>query len=79
MRQIELLRFTVAALDRLEIPYAIVGSMASSAWGEPRMTRDIDIVIRLSADQVADLCNVSQFAAKLGVLDVWQRVLDREQ
>ena len=33
----------------LSIPYAVVGSYASTAWGEPRMTRDIDIVIQLTA------------------------------
>ena len=56
MRQIELLRFTVDALERLEICYAIVGSYASSVWGEPRMTRDIDIVIQLAASQIDSLC-----------------------
>jgi hypothetical protein len=56
VRQIELLQFTIDALDRLGIAYAVVGSYASGAWGEPRMTRDIDFVIRLAADQVDSLC-----------------------
>ncbi|MEX0614059.1 MAG: hypothetical protein WD738_17550 [Pirellulales bacterium] len=56
MRQIELLRFTIEVLERLGIPYAVVGSYASSAWGEPRMTRDIDIVIQLAANQIDPLC-----------------------
>jgi hypothetical protein len=56
VKQIELLRFAIEALERLDIPYAVVGSYASSAWGEPRMTRDIDVVIQLSAEQVAPLC-----------------------
>ncbi|HEX5471391.1 MAG TPA: hypothetical protein VFW73_05870 [Lacipirellulaceae bacterium] len=58
MRQIELLAFTIAGLNRLALDYAIVGSYASSAWGEPRMTRDIDIVIRLRPDQVHSLCSL---------------------
>ncbi len=58
MRQIELLRLVLDALERLEIPYAVVGSYASGAWGEPRMTRDIDIVIRLLPAQVDLLCAV---------------------
>ena len=35
VRQIELVRFATDALERLSIPYAVVGSFASSAWGEP--------------------------------------------
>jgi hypothetical protein len=58
VRQIDLLGFTVAGLERLGIDYAIVGSYASSAWGEPRMTRDIDIVIRLHPDQIDSLCSM---------------------
>lgn len=56
MRQIELLRYVLNALERLEISYAVVGSFASGAWGEPRMTRDIDIVVRLTPSQVETLC-----------------------
>jgi len=57
VRQIELLQYVIAALDRLGISYAIVGSFGSGAWGEPRMTRDIDIVIRVSPADVARLCD----------------------
>ena len=51
MRQIEFLALAINALERLEIRYAVVGSYASTAWGEPRMTLDIDIVIEMAADQ----------------------------
>ena len=34
-------------LDTLGIDYAIGGSFASSAWGNPRQTRDLDVVIVL--------------------------------
>lgn len=42
-------------LDRLELPYAIGGSVASSAHGVPRSTMDVDVVVDLSADQVEEL------------------------
>jgi len=58
VRQIELLRFVVEVLDRLGIRYAVVGLYASGAWGEPRMTRDIDIVIDLPMLQADSLCGV---------------------
>lgn len=35
------------ALDELKIPYIITGGMAVSAWGRPRTTLNIDIMIEL--------------------------------
>lgn len=40
-----LLGRVVGLLDEASIPYMVVGSLASSFHGEPRQTRDIDIVI----------------------------------
>jgi hypothetical protein len=57
VKQIEFLRFVIDVLERLDISYAVVGSYASSAWGEPRMTRDIDVIVELSGNQVAALCD----------------------
>jgi len=54
----DLLLLTVESLERLQIPYAIVGSFASGAWGEPRMTRDIDVVLRLDARVIEDFCDI---------------------
>jgi hypothetical protein len=56
LEQAELLAYAVRALDEQRIPYLIVGSMASMAYGEPRLTRDIDIVVDLRSNQVEDLC-----------------------
>lgn len=56
MTQTELLRFAMTLLERLNIPYAIVGSFATAVWGDPRMTRDIDIVVQLAGDKVQELC-----------------------
>ena len=41
----ELLALVIAHLDRAEIPYMLTGSLASSYHGEPRATRDLDVVI----------------------------------
>jgi hypothetical protein len=41
----------LAALDRLEIPYFIGGSVASGSYGLPCQTNDIDIVADFSRDQ----------------------------
>jgi hypothetical protein len=40
-----LLAATIAQLERAGVPYMITGSVASSYHGEPRATRDVDIVI----------------------------------
>lgn len=40
------------------IPYMVTGSIALSLYARPRMTRDIDIVILLSADDVEPLVTV---------------------
>lgn len=37
-------------LDRHGIPYSLVGSVASSIYGEPRATNDVDLVVHLRAD-----------------------------
>lgn len=57
MEQIELLRYALTALEALDIEHMLVGSMASMAYGEPRMTRDIDIVLNLAPEQVDSLCD----------------------
>jgi hypothetical protein len=44
-----------AALERLAIPYAVVGSVASSARGSYRATEDIDVLARISPLQAGHL------------------------
>ena len=56
MTQTELLRFALNLLERLDIPYAIVGSFATAVWGDARMTRDIDIVVQLAGEMTDRLC-----------------------
>lgn len=47
-----LLQLVVEKLTESNIVYMVSGSLASSLHGEPRMTRDIDIVVDGSADQL---------------------------
>ena len=57
MEQADLLRAAVAALTARDIPYMIVGSVASMGYGEPRFTLDIDIAVELEESQAASLCD----------------------
>jgi len=53
--QAELLRYVVETLEELEIPYMIGGSQAAVYYGEPRFTRDVDIVAGLGPVQMPAL------------------------
>ena len=47
MTQLEVFLKTLQMLERLEINYMVCGSVAAVAYGEPRFTRDLDVVIAL--------------------------------
>jgi hypothetical protein len=52
----DLIRLFIGPLDQLELPYMITGGVAAVIYGDPRFTRDIDIVLALesaSADSLA--------------------------
>src|SRR4051812_25138775 len=48
MDQTVLLPYVLGVLERLSIPYIVVGSFASTVYGEARHTFDIDIVLELT-------------------------------
>ena len=56
MEPFELLKIVAGVCERLGIPYLTVGSLATIAFGQPRFTNDIDIVLDLRADQIAAFC-----------------------
>lgn len=45
----------LAILDKLEVPYSVGGSIASSTHGIMRMTMDVDLVVDLRTDQIDEL------------------------
>jgi len=52
---IDVLDSVTVVLDRLQIPYAITGSMASAVHGEPLMSQDVDVCVRMTGEQAAAL------------------------
>ncbi len=46
----------IRGLESLHIPYMITGSVASSAYGRPRSTLDVDIVVVLLSALIDDFC-----------------------
>ncbi len=54
---------TVKVLEAMEIPYMLTGSMCCTAYGEPRSTNDIDIVINPTKEQLKALISFFQAIA----------------
>ena len=52
---IEALLEVARALDELELPYLVGGSLASSTYGEARTTQDVDVLVDLDADALESL------------------------
>lgn len=52
MTDVGLVSLFVRPLNLLRIPYMVTGGVASVVYGEPRFTRDIDLVIALHARDV---------------------------
>lgn len=44
--------YVVDVLERLEIPYMVVGGFAAILYGEPRLTIDVDIVVDMKWEHV---------------------------
>lgn len=55
MELLELLQFVAGTFERLDIPYLVTGSIASMAYGEPRLTNDIDIVAEIGERNMSAL------------------------
>jgi hypothetical protein len=44
--------YTVGVLERLEMPYMVVGGYAATLHGEPRLTLDVDIVVDMRREHI---------------------------
>jgi hypothetical protein len=55
MDELEVLHDVAARLEEAAIPYMVTGSMALNYCAEPRMTRDIDLVLDVRGDEVPQL------------------------
>jgi hypothetical protein len=52
MNEIDIVRDISRRFEQAHIPYMLTGSMAMNYYAQPRMTRDIDVVIAISPDDV---------------------------
>lgn len=59
MTQLDVLKEVLGRLHELGIAYALTGSHASTYWGEPRSTHDIDLVLVVSAAEAEALAEAA--------------------
>ena len=52
MNEIDVVRDISRRFEQAGIPYMLTGSMAMNYYAQPRMTRDIDVVIAVTAEDV---------------------------
>lgn len=55
MEQLNVLRRTIERLETLRIEYFLTGSMASNFYGLPRLTHDVDIVIKFDEKNIDEM------------------------
>ena len=56
--QLEVLKLVAERLEQASIAYMISGSIALSYYAEPRLTRDIDIIVELRSDDAERLADL---------------------
>ena len=59
-QELEILQLVTTRLAKAGIPYMVTGSIAMNYYAVPRMTRDIDIVIESSEDDVEETVRLFQ-------------------
>ena len=52
MQQLNLFTIFLEPLNKSDIPYMVTGAVAAIAYGEPRLTHDIDIVLDIQTDNI---------------------------
>ena len=56
--ELDVIRDVSARLDGADIAYMLTGSMAMNYYAEPRMTRDIDLVVALVAEDAETIVRI---------------------
>jgi len=64
-----LLSRIAAALNQSALPYMIIGGQAVLLYGEPRLTKDIDITLGAGLDRLPDILAAAQAAGLTPLVD----------
>jgi len=60
---IQLLERIALGLEERQIPYMIIGGQAVLIYGEPRLTRDIDVTLGVGPERLTDLLGLAEASA----------------
>ena len=76
MEQLEVIRLVVDRIEKLGIPYFITGSIASSYYGIPRYTHDVDVVVTISEKDISAIIRLFEgdgYLSQEGIQDALSR------
>jgi hypothetical protein len=69
--------YVIDVLERLEIPYMVVGGFAAIFYGQPRLTIDVDIVVDMKATHIKPFISAfpipAYYASEDGIRDSLKR------
>ncbi|MCD4817832.1 MAG: hypothetical protein K8S23_03980 [Candidatus Cloacimonetes bacterium] len=60
MLELDILKDVITKLQNIQIEYMLTGSMAMNYYAEPRMTRDLDIIIKININDIKKIVSVFQ-------------------
>jgi hypothetical protein len=72
LNELDIVRDVSRRLDRADLAYMLTGSMAMNYYAQPRMTRDIDLVVALAerdADTIVGLFDGDYYVSREAVVD----------
>lgn len=72
MRRVEDTAIAFArACDAVHVPYALIGGFAVIAWGQPRTTQDVDVLLILDEHVIERLCDeLARHGLEVGLADL---------
>ena len=56
----KLLQMIAETLERSHIEYMIIGGQAVLVYGEPRLTRDIDVTLGVGVERLPEIIQIAQ-------------------
>lgn len=68
-------RLVIDALEAADVPYLLGGSLALGAWGEPRSTQDVDVVVDLGPGNLEHLSQQLELRDMLVPVDIMRQWL----
>jgi len=77
LTELDVLKDVCARLDRAGIEYMLTGSMAMNYYAQPRMTRDIDLVVAVEPHQAEQLAAAFEPGYYLPSEQLGQSIRDR--